>query len=145
MIIGIVETFNTDADIDFHQLNSARIRYSPTKARQRQYGPSMVGQFVVQYDVERNMNAGEFLVCDGYFVHLFAPTGLPPIPKNILFMLDKSGSMLGTKIQQLKVMIIKIYFFYLKMSAFFRVLLLLDSVRSTNFTFAVCKSNIMMC
>ena len=67
----------------------------------------MIGQFVVQYDVERNMDAGQFLVCNGYFIHMFAPIGLPPIAKNILFMLDKSGSMVKEKIKQAKVLLIK--------------------------------------
>ena len=37
---------------------------------------------------------------DGYFVHFFAPDGMKPIPKDILFVLDVSGSMWGTKIKQ---------------------------------------------
>lgn len=37
---------------------------------------------------------------NGYFVHYFAPEGLPTIPKNVIFVIDKSGSMRGRKIQQ---------------------------------------------
>ncbi len=41
-----------------------------------------------------------------YFLHLFSPTqdslGALPINKNIIFVLDKSGSMSGTKIKQLR-------------------------------------------
>lgn len=37
---------------------------------------------------------------NGYFVHYFAPEGLPTIPKNVIFVIDKSGSMRGKKIQQ---------------------------------------------
>jgi secreted protein with Ig-like and vWFA domain len=39
---------------------------------------------------------------DGYFVHFFAPKGLTKGNKNILFILDVSGSMSGTKIRQVK-------------------------------------------
>lgn len=39
-------------------------------------------------------------VVDGYFVHFFAPEGMDPIPKDVLFILDVSSSMSGTKIQQ---------------------------------------------
>ncbi len=41
-------------------------------------------------------------VIDGYFVHYFAPSGLQPVNKNVLFVLDRSGSMSGKKIQQTK-------------------------------------------
>lgn len=33
-------------------------------------------------------------------MHYFAPEGLPTIPKNVIFVIDKSGSMQGKKIQQ---------------------------------------------
>ncbi|XP_077295094.1 inter-alpha-trypsin inhibitor heavy chain H4-like isoform X18 [Arctopsyche grandis] len=59
------------------------------------------GQFVVQYDVNRNVN-GEVLVNDGYFVHFFAPDDLKPLSKHVIFVLDVSGSMAGRKINQLK-------------------------------------------
>ena len=58
------------------------------------------GQFMVRYDVKRGLDTGEIQVVNGYFVHALAPAGLPPIPKNILFILDVSGSMSGRKIQQ---------------------------------------------
>lgn len=37
---------------------------------------------------------------NGYFVHYFAPEGLSAIPKNVVFVIDTSGSMRGRKIQQ---------------------------------------------
>lgn len=43
-----------------------------------------------------------FQVVNGYFVHYFAPQGLPRMKRKVLFILDYSGSMLGTKITQLK-------------------------------------------
>lgn len=39
---------------------------------------------------------------DGYFVHYFAPRGLPVVPKDVIFVIDVSGSMIGTKIKQVK-------------------------------------------
>lgn len=41
-------------------------------------------------------------VVDGYFVHFFAPSELPTLPKHVIFVLDTSGSMSGTRIQQTK-------------------------------------------
>lgn len=41
-------------------------------------------------------------VYDGYFVHYFAPKGLPVVPKDVIFVIDVSGSMIGTKIKQVK-------------------------------------------
>lgn len=41
-------------------------------------------------------------VHDGYFVHYFAPRGLPVVPKDVIFVIDISGSMIGTKIKQVK-------------------------------------------
>ena len=39
---------------------------------------------------------------DGYFVHFVAPDNLPLIPKHAVFILDKSGSMIGKKMKQTK-------------------------------------------
>lgn len=39
-------------------------------------------------------------VVNGYFVHFFAPQGLPVVPKNIVFVIDVSGSMQGRKMEQ---------------------------------------------
>ena len=48
----------------------------------------------MQYDVSRpKLNGGDILVRDGYFVHFISPENLPPINKNIVFVIDQSGSM----------------------------------------------------
>lgn len=39
-------------------------------------------------------------VYGGYFIHYFAPRGLQPVEKNVVFVIDVSGSMFGTKLQQ---------------------------------------------
>lgn len=33
-------------------------------------------------------------------MHYFAPKDLPPLPKNVVFVLDSSASMVGTKLRQ---------------------------------------------
>ncbi|CAK1600022.1 unnamed protein product [Parnassius mnemosyne] len=60
----------------------------------------VLGQFVVQYDVDHSKGS-DILVNDGYFVHFFAPTSLPPLSKHVVFVLDISGSMSGRKMDQL--------------------------------------------
>lgn len=37
---------------------------------------------------------------DGHFVHYFAPRDLPPVEKNVVFVIDVSSSMFGTKMKQ---------------------------------------------
>lgn len=39
---------------------------------------------------------------NGYFVHMFAPKDFKPLSKDVMFVLDRSGSMSGRKIIQLK-------------------------------------------
>ncbi len=41
-------------------------------------------------------------IVNGYFVHFFAPPDLPRVPKNVVFVIDRSGSMGGRKIQQVR-------------------------------------------
>ncbi|KAL4841546.1 hypothetical protein H8958_008647 [Nasalis larvatus] len=82
----------------------AHVSFKPTVAQQR-ICPScretaVDGELVVLYDVKREEKAGELEVFNGYFVHFFAPDNLDPIPKNILFVIDVSGSMWGVKMKQ---------------------------------------------
>uniref|UniRef100_A0A667YAF4 Inter-alpha-trypsin inhibitor heavy chain family member 6 n=1 Tax=Myripristis murdjan TaxID=586833 RepID=A0A667YAF4_9TELE len=58
--------------------------------------------FIIQYDVDLKDLMGDVQVFDGYFVHYFAPRGLPVVPKDVIFVIDVSGSMIGTKIKQTK-------------------------------------------
>uniref|UniRef100_A0A671L0X7 Zgc:112265 n=1 Tax=Sinocyclocheilus anshuiensis TaxID=1608454 RepID=A0A671L0X7_9TELE len=60
------------------------------------------GDLLVTYDVERRNPKGEVMVSNGYFVHYFAPSDVPRIPKNVVFIIDRSGSMQGRKIDQVK-------------------------------------------
>ncbi|KAK2534525.1 Itih3 [Columba livia] len=47
-------------------------------------------------------------IVNGYFVHFFAPTNLPKLPKNIIFVIDISGSMAGREIEQTREALLKI-------------------------------------
>ncbi|XP_072681979.1 inter-alpha-trypsin inhibitor heavy chain H2 [Canis lupus baileyi] len=82
----------------------AHVSFKPSVARQRKCSncseTAVDGELVVMYDVNREEKAGELEVFNGYFVHFFAPENLDPIPKNILFVIDVSGSMWGIKMKQ---------------------------------------------
>ncbi|XP_066240997.1 inter-alpha-trypsin inhibitor heavy chain H2 isoform X1 [Saccopteryx leptura] len=82
----------------------AHVSFRPTVAQQRKCfncsETAVDGDLVVVYDVNREENAGELEVFNGYFVHFFAPDHMDPIPKNILFVIDVSGSMWGVKMKQ---------------------------------------------
>ncbi|RZB41582.1 inter-alpha-trypsin inhibitor heavy chain H4, partial [Asbolus verrucosus] len=98
-----------EADIKIINATSAVVKFSPDKNQQKQFAEhlgsskenGLAGQFVVQYDVERDPQGGEVLVRDGYFVHFFSPSELEPLPKHVVFVLDHSGSMHGKPIEQL--------------------------------------------
>ncbi|XP_027449551.1 inter-alpha-trypsin inhibitor heavy chain H2 isoform X2 [Zalophus californianus] len=82
----------------------AHLSFKPSVAQQRKCSncseTAVDGELVVMYDVNREEKAGELEVFNGYFVHFFAPENLDPIPKNILFVIDVSGSMWGIKMKQ---------------------------------------------
>ncbi|KAF6312957.1 inter-alpha-trypsin inhibitor heavy chain 4 [Rhinolophus ferrumequinum] len=90
----------------------AHIRFKPTLSQQQkspeQEDTVVDGNFIVRYDVNRTLSGGSIQIENGYFVHYFAPEGLPTIPKNVIFVIDKSGSMQGRKIQQTREALIKI-------------------------------------
>ncbi|XP_021059196.1 inter-alpha-trypsin inhibitor heavy chain H3 [Mus pahari] len=65
------------------------------------------GDFTIVYDVNRE-SPGNVQIVNGYFVHFFAPQGLPVVPKNVVFVIDVSGSMSGRKIQQTREALLKI-------------------------------------
>ncbi|XP_061780013.1 inter-alpha-trypsin inhibitor heavy chain H3-like [Nerophis lumbriciformis] len=82
----------------------AHITFSPTLEQQRKcpgcQGTRIEGDFVVKYDIKREETLGEIQMVNGYFVHFFAPPDLPRVPKNVIFVVDRSGSMSGKKIKQ---------------------------------------------
>ncbi|KAJ8265949.1 hypothetical protein COCON_G00150480 [Conger conger] len=81
----------------------AQVRYTPTLQQQTSSSPKgLNADFVIHYDVELTDLMGDVQIYDGYFVHYFAPRGLPVVPKDVIFVIDISGSMIGTKIKQTK-------------------------------------------
>uniref|UniRef100_A0A671VC37 Inter-alpha-trypsin inhibitor heavy chain H3 n=1 Tax=Sparus aurata TaxID=8175 RepID=A0A671VC37_SPAAU len=95
-LLSLVEKTVTDA--------KAHISFSPTLEQQRKCpgceGTIIDGDFIIKYDVKREKSLGEIQIVNGYFVHFFAPPDLPRVPKNVAFVIDRSGSMAGSKIQQ---------------------------------------------
>ncbi|XP_029102321.1 inter-alpha-trypsin inhibitor heavy chain H6 [Scleropages formosus] len=83
--------------------NCGHVRYSPTWQQQTSFSPKgLNADFILQYDVKLTDLIGDVQIYDGYFVHYFAPRGLPVVPKDVIFVIDISGSMIGTKIMQTK-------------------------------------------
>ncbi|XP_053572404.1 inter-alpha-trypsin inhibitor heavy chain H5 [Bombina bombina] len=81
----------------------ANITFNPNVIQQAMIANNgILGDFIIRYDVKRELSVGDIQVLNGYFVHYFAPTDLPPLPKNVVFVIDTSASMVGTKIRQTK-------------------------------------------
>ncbi|XP_065097819.1 inter-alpha-trypsin inhibitor heavy chain H3 [Paramisgurnus dabryanus] len=85
-------------------VKKAHVYFSPTLDQQRQCpdceGTLIDGDFFIKYDVNHAQDIGEIQIVNGYFVHFFAPENLPQIPKNVVFVIDRSGSMEGEKMKQ---------------------------------------------
>ncbi|XP_067382482.1 inter-alpha-trypsin inhibitor heavy chain H6 isoform X2 [Channa argus] len=80
-----------------------QVCYSPSLQQQNSISSKgLDADFIIHYDVDLRDPMGEIQVYDGYFVHYFAPRGLPVVPKDVIFVIDVSGSMIGTKIKQTK-------------------------------------------
>ncbi|NWV44706.1 ITIH3 inhibitor, partial [Daphoenositta chrysoptera] len=87
------------------------ISFKPTLDQQRTCANCsqsvLDGDFTVRYDVKRT-TPDNLQIINGYFVHFFAPTNLPKLSKNIIFVLDTSGSMAGREMEQTKEAMLKI-------------------------------------
>ncbi|OCT58117.1 hypothetical protein XELAEV_18002612mg [Xenopus laevis] len=87
------------------------VSFKPTFDQQRSCSncstTQLDGDFTVTYDVNRE-TPGNIQVVNGYFVHFFAPSKLKKVPKNIVFIIDRSISMIGLKMQQTKEALLKI-------------------------------------
>uniref|UniRef100_A0A8C2ZP09 Inter-alpha-trypsin inhibitor heavy chain H3 n=1 Tax=Cyclopterus lumpus TaxID=8103 RepID=A0A8C2ZP09_CYCLU len=92
--------------------NKAHISFSPTLEQQRKCpgceGTIIDGDFIIKYDVKQKEGLGELQIVNGYFVHFFAPPDLPRVPKNVVFVIDRSGSMSGSKIAQTRYALVAI-------------------------------------
>ncbi|NXN16697.1 ITIH3 inhibitor, partial [Indicator maculatus] len=87
------------------------ISFKPTLDQQRTCANCsqsvLDGDFTVKYDVKRT-TPNNLQIVNGYFVHFFAPTNLPKLPKNVIFVIDISGSMSGREIEQTREALLKI-------------------------------------
>ncbi|NXT64997.1 ITIH4 inhibitor, partial [Chaetops frenatus] len=94
----------TEALTKVQNETKAHILFKPTLDQQKKNSELdetlLNGDFVVRYDVKREATAGDIQIVNGYFVHYFAPQEIPAFPKNIIFVIDRSGSMTGRKIEQ---------------------------------------------
>ncbi|XP_040891037.1 inter-alpha-trypsin inhibitor heavy chain H3 isoform X6 [Toxotes jaculatrix] len=95
-----------------HTDKQAWVYFYPTEEQQKTCGScgneGMNGDLVIVYDVNRDTSLGHITSSSGYFVHHFAPSSLPRIPKNVVFVIDQSGSMHGRKIEQTRIALIHI-------------------------------------
>ena len=90
---------DTNIVVDGKHVRSAV--YRPSVERQNGIKNSqggLSGEFLINYDVNHNEDAGLVFTDEGYFVHYFSPNGLQPLSKNVVFVIDVSGSMSGSKI-----------------------------------------------
>ncbi|XP_023180288.1 inter-alpha-trypsin inhibitor heavy chain H3-like isoform X2 [Xiphophorus maculatus] len=95
-----------------HADKQASVYFYPTvdqqKTCERCGEQGLNGDLVIVYDVNQDNGLGDIRISDGYFVHHFAPSNLPRIPKNVVFVIDRSGSMHGRKIEQTRAALIHI-------------------------------------
>ncbi|XP_032555079.1 inter-alpha-trypsin inhibitor heavy chain H4 isoform X4 [Chiroxiphia lanceolata] len=102
----------TEALTKVQNETKAHILFKPTIDQQK-VNPELDetllnGDFVVRYDVKREATVGDIQIVNGYFVHYFAPSEMPVFPKNVIFVIDRSGSMAGRKIEQTRDALLKI-------------------------------------
>ncbi|XP_046871165.1 inter-alpha-trypsin inhibitor heavy chain H4-like [Hypomesus transpacificus] len=101
-----------DAITKTQTADQAWIKFYPTVEQQTACDDcgetGLNGDLVVVYDVNRADSIGDIMESGGYFVHHFAPENLPRIPKNVVFIIDRSGSMHGRKMQQTREAMLKI-------------------------------------
>ncbi|KAJ4927257.1 hypothetical protein JOQ06_014991, partial [Pogonophryne albipinna] len=92
--------------------NEVWVNFYPTEDQQKMCTScgeqGMNGDLVIVYDVNRDSGLGDIKTSAGYFVHHFAPSSLTPISKNVVFLIDRSGSMHGKKIHQTRLALIHI-------------------------------------
>ena len=61
------------------------------------------GKVKIEYDVVRpKAHGGDIITRNGHFIHFVSPDELDQIAKNIIFVIDKSGSMYGERIEMTK-------------------------------------------
>ncbi|KAK2874902.1 hypothetical protein Q8A67_022055 [Cirrhinus molitorella] len=103
-LANAVTTFRADKD--------AWVKFYPTRDQQTKCDDcsknGLNGNLIIMYDVDRQKQSGDLKVSKGYFVHYFAPANIQRIPKNVVFIIDQSGSMKGKKIEQTRLAMLRI-------------------------------------
>ena len=97
-----VDTPGFKADVTYPSTNNAQVRYTANSL------PAQDTRVV--FKTENSALYGNMLFFkdrgQGYFMHIFSPTaeeiGTSPLNKDIIFVIDKSGSMDGLKLEQVK-------------------------------------------
>ncbi|KAK6982262.1 inter-alpha-trypsin inhibitor heavy chain H2 [Biomphalaria glabrata] len=85
--------------------NKVQVIFAPTASQQPSSGLSHL--YLVQYDVFHHPD-GDLVIKDGFFMHFFAPD-MTPMPKDIIFVIDVSGSMgWDNKMEQMQAAMIEI-------------------------------------
>ncbi len=76
--------------------------YQPSVAEQNDGSSGLSRDIEVEFDVNHptDNSAGTIIVNDCFFAQFFSPGAVPTIPVDIVFVIDTSGSMSGTKIEQ---------------------------------------------
>ncbi|XP_052424345.1 inter-alpha-trypsin inhibitor heavy chain H3 [Carassius gibelio] len=103
-LTNAVTTIRSDKD--------AWVKFYPTRDQQTKCDDcsknGLNGNLIIVYDAVRQKQSGDLMVSNEYFVHYFAPTDIQRIPKNVVFIIDESGSMLGKKIEQTRLAMLRI-------------------------------------
>ncbi|XP_026993250.1 inter alpha-trypsin inhibitor, heavy chain 4-like isoform X2 [Tachysurus fulvidraco] len=104
------ELFNAVISTLASSTKEAWVNFYPTREQQTKCcgKKGLNGDLIIEYDVKRPNPNGQLRASRGYFVHYFAPTDIQQIPKNVVFIIDRSGSMHGRKMDQTRVAMLKI-------------------------------------
>ncbi|XP_060713686.1 inter-alpha-trypsin inhibitor heavy chain H3-like [Tachysurus vachellii] len=104
------ELFNAVISTLASSTKEAWVNFYPTREQQTKCcgENGLNGDLIIEYDVKRPNSNGQLRASSGYFVHYFAPTDIQQIPKNVVFIIDRSGSMHGRKMDQTRVAMLKI-------------------------------------
>ena len=90
--------------VSIDRISSSEVIFSYAPSLEEQAEDTELGlarDMVVEYDVNHPATgAGLFVVNDCYFAQFFSPSGVEPIPVDLVFVIDISGSMTGRKIEQ---------------------------------------------
>ena len=84
-------------------------RYAPDVVDQNDQEFGLARDMMIEFDVNHPPDgAGLIIVNNCYFAQFFSPSGVAPIPVDIVFVIDVSGSMEGQKIVQAKESLVEV-------------------------------------